>query len=130
MYFMTRLLCFKSCSISFLFSSTRVSLSSLSSHSTAVSQKLLLELRNRTSMPLIQCKAALIAAQGNIDAAMAQLEATYADRYEGRKELSESTSRDADAGCIALKIAANGKMASLVLVRSAMKGQPIPTLVY
>lgn len=89
-------------------------LSTLSSRSTTVSQQQLLELRNRTSMPLAQCKAALVAAQGNMEAAMAQLAATYADRFEARKETD--VSRDVDAGCIALKIAENGRMASLVQV--------------
>jgi len=75
-----------------------------------ISAKQVMELRQATGMPMMQCKKALIEAQGDFEAAMDAL------RKQGLKTAEKRAGRATGEGLLAFRISDDGKVGTMVQV--------------
>ena len=79
---------------------------------TEINPKDVMALRNKTGLPMMDCKAALAEAKGDPAAAEELL------RKKLKGKMDSRTDRAAGEGCIAIAVASDGKSAAIVEVRA------------
>ncbi len=78
----------------------------------AITAKLVKELRDRTGAAMMECKKALVATDGNVDAAVDEM------RKSGMANAEKKGSRIAADGCVAISVAEDSKSAIMLEVNS------------